>query len=134
MSFEDELKQLISDATAAQERRNQELSAFDAAWQTTKLDVVKPALERAVKALEGYPQFGAEVEMRNGSILLKIKPKTNTKARLISDLKFSPNKETLEIECMYAVPDIVLESFTLDSLDQRTVETKIKQFLSAALG
>jgi hypothetical protein len=134
MSFEDDLKELIFDAQAEAERRNQVLIEFRNSWQWAKNNTVKPVLDKTVKVLEAHSKFSAKVELRNGSIYLKMGPKSDPKQPVTNELRFAPNEETREIECMYANPDLVLESFSLDSLDASTVESKVKEFLSAALG
>lgn len=135
MSFEDELKELISNATAGKQQREKAQSDFRAAWSGVKLNIVRPVLDQAAKLLEGQSQLSASVELHNGSISLKLQAiSPDPKRRATYELKFSSMEETQEIGTIYAAPNVVSESFTLDNFDQQTVESKVKEFLSAALG
>lgn len=131
MSFEDELKELISGIQSDRERQNQELLAFRNDWQLTKLNTVKPTLDQGVQALKIYAQAQATTELRNGSIRLSVGRAARGTFTVINELVFSPNEDKLEIECSYT--GSVVESFTLDSLDVPTVQRKVKEFIPAVL-
>jgi hypothetical protein len=133
MSFEDELKELISNARAEAERKNKDLLRFREAWHQTKMQTVKPLLEQAAKALQIYAQRNATVELRNGSIYLTVGYKDGSRDVTTHQLFFSANEENEEIKCSYGNPETD-ESFTLDKLDQTAVQNKIKEFVSAVLG
>jgi hypothetical protein len=62
-----------------------------------------------------------------------MRPKSDPKG-VAHELAFEPIEEKLEIACSYRITHLVLESFTLDSLNESTVETKVKEFLCAVLG
>jgi hypothetical protein len=131
MSFEDELKELISNAQAHKEGQNQQVSDFLTHWHKTKMEIVKPAMDTAAKVLRiDHFRLDGRSELRNSSIHLEVGPKQSNS--VTNELIFSPNKEKLVIDCTYKNAD--KESFTLDSLDRLTVERKIKEFLSAVLG
>jgi hypothetical protein len=133
MSFDDELKELILDAKADAERRHQELIQFRDDWQFKKTHIVKPVLDQSVTALKIYSAFDALTELRNGSIRLKMGPKSDPKQSVTYELIFSPIDENLEIQCTSRNTNLSPESFTLDSLDGSTVEGKVKEFVSAVL-
>jgi hypothetical protein len=132
MSFEDELKELISGIQSDRERQNRELAAFRDSWQQTKLTTVKPTLDQGAQALKLYGQVVAAAELRNGSIRLSVGRASRDIFTEINALVFSPNADKREIECSYKGSDI--ESFTLDNLDVSTVQRKVKEFISAVLG
>jgi hypothetical protein len=135
MSFEDELKELISNANAGQEQQDKALGDFRLAWSDVKLNIVKPVLDRAAKLLEDDSQFSASVELHNGSISLKLRSKSShPKQRASYELKFSATEETQTIGSIYVASEVVPESFTLDKFGQPTVENKVKEFLFAVLG
>jgi hypothetical protein len=131
MSFEDELKQLISDAQNEAERRKTGISDFRNRWQEVRQTIVQPALQKGAKALEIYSvRFSAMTELHNGSISLKVGPK-GSKDVVTNQLTFSPIDEKLQIQASYRNSEP--ETFTLDKLDQQSVENKIKEFFTAIL-
>jgi|ERR1051325_770084 hypothetical protein len=134
MSFEDELKELVLEAKAEQERREKELTEFRDDWQFARLNTVKPAFDTAVKVIESDTHFRAATELKNGSIHLSIGRQIAVdKYAVINELTLKPNEEKLEIECSDTRKYLVPESFNLESLDHAVVESKVKQFLSAVL-
>jgi hypothetical protein len=133
MSFEDELKELIQNAKSRAERSSKESLDFSNGWQSKKLNVVQPVLDRTAKVLADYPEFDAGFRLHNGSISLKIVRGNNPAQMVANELTFSAIEADREVSCHYRNPHAVMESFTLDSLDTTAVERKVKEFLAVAL-
>lgn len=121
-NFEEKLKEKIKNFVRERGEEDQKRNEFESKWETRRTEVLR-ILEKAANVITA--EFGESKALRNsGGVVLGLS---------CYELRFSLNKEKMQIFCKSTATDDIEESYNLESLTNSAVELKIVEFVRAVI-
>jgi hypothetical protein len=122
MNFEETLKELIRKSMKERNEENQKRSDFDSQWEIRRNEILR-MLEKAAKVITD--ELGeSNARRNNGGVVLVLRQ---------HELKFSPDRDKMEIICLSSAVDDPGEGYSLGNMTDSVVALRVNEFVRTVI-